>query len=133
MAPMRVLDTHPCEAGTEGGNPEYGWESRRAELDMDRYTNPLLNRIDSLGITQINQTVRPSVLLRQTVRELCTASKRGEIEDQCAVGFNDVSFRPVGVVFGIGFLKQVTGGDPAILGPGSVSRAFLASSGHRVS
>ena len=48
MSPMRVLDTHPCEAGTKGGNSERGRELRRAQLDMDRHTNPLLNRRQSV-------------------------------------------------------------------------------------
>lgn len=45
---MRAFDNRSCEAGIEGGNSEHGRESRRAELDMDRYTNPLLNRRQSV-------------------------------------------------------------------------------------
>lgn len=41
---MLMRDTHWCEAGINGGNPDFGRESRLAELDMDRYTNLLLNR-----------------------------------------------------------------------------------------
>ena len=44
MSPMRATDPQSSEAGTKGGNPECGRESRRAELNMDRHTNPLPNR-----------------------------------------------------------------------------------------
>jgi hypothetical protein len=48
MAPMRASDRRSCEAGTKGGNSEHGRESRRAELDMDRNTNPRPTRRQSV-------------------------------------------------------------------------------------
>ena len=44
MSLMRVIHHPPCGAGTEGGNPELARESRRAQLRMDRNTNPCVNR-----------------------------------------------------------------------------------------
>jgi hypothetical protein len=41
---MLMRDKHWCEAGINGGNPDFGRELRLAQLDKDRYTNLLLNR-----------------------------------------------------------------------------------------
>ena len=44
VSPMLMRDKHWCEAGINGGNSDFGRELRLAQLDMDRYTNLLLNR-----------------------------------------------------------------------------------------
>jgi hypothetical protein len=44
VSPMLMRDKHWCEAGINGGNPDFGRELRLAQLDKDRYTNLLLNR-----------------------------------------------------------------------------------------
>lgn len=50
--PCGWVDIHRCEAGIEGGNPELGRESRRAELKMDRNTNPCLTVVILDRLTQ---------------------------------------------------------------------------------
>jgi hypothetical protein len=47
-------DNHWFDAGIKGGNPEFGRELRRAELNMDRNTNPLQNcRHSSTGLAEL--------------------------------------------------------------------------------
>ena len=50
--PCRWVDIHRCEAGIKGGNPELGREPRRAELKMDRNTNPCLTVVILDRLTQ---------------------------------------------------------------------------------